>query len=139
MLSTMKRIGIILVLAAAASGLAGCGTPTLTSVFTCVDYQAKPASFTPYCADAGQQFSKISWSYWGGDFANGSGKALTNLCDPNCAAGKTDITDVDLTLDKPVKVGSHTAFSEVVIKYHDKVAGHPMIEKLELATKPLGQ
>lgn len=138
MLAAMRRFGVVLLLVFTTLGLAGCGTPTLTSVYTCTQYQSKPTTFTPYCADAGQQFEKINWSYWGSDFANGTGKALTNLCEPNCAAGRVDVTDADITLDKPIKVGAHSAFSELVIKYHDSVAGHPMIEKLSLVTGPMG-
>lgn len=139
MLSVMKRMGMILILVLAAAGLSGCGPEQPTAMFTCVKTQVKPTDFTPYCADAGQLFSKVSWSYWGAQFANGTGKVATNLCEPTCSAGKTDISDADVTLDKPVKVGQGQVFSELIIKYHDKVGTHPLIEKLQLATAPMGQ
>lgn len=129
-------IGITL---AAGLALGGCGTPQVPVAFTCTQYQSQPTEFTPYCADAGQNFSKVSWSYWGTKFANGTGKALTNLCEPSCVAGKTDITDVDLTLDQPVKVGDRLVFSRLTIKYHTPVAGHKDNEKLDLVTAPMGE
>ena len=135
----MKIASVAVAVLLLAGSLTGCSQSVQATVFDCKQYVQTPKDFTPYCADAGQNFSKVSWSYWGGDFANGTGKAITNLCQPNCAAGRLDVTDADLTLDKPVKLGSKKVFTELVIKYHDSVAGHPLIEKLSLGTKPLGK
>lgn len=49
----------------------------------------KPESLTQYCADAGSGVVKIKWSSWTKSKAVGTGLYYVNLCNPNCADGKT--------------------------------------------------
>lgn len=122
-----------------AAGLMGCASSPTPQAFTCVSYQAKPASFTPYCADAGQNYDHIKWNNWEDSKAEGTASVSTNLCDPNCAAGKINHTTAQITLTKPVKVGDKMVFSALEVRYQKPVPGHPAVEKLDLTTKPFGQ
>jgi hypothetical protein len=46
-----------------------------------------PSEWSSGCLGGSANFDQISWSNWGAEGASGSGVALPNDCDPNCAEG----------------------------------------------------
>jgi len=135
----MRKILATVGIALSLVTLTGCSSQTQAKVLTCTGLAAKPSEFTPYCADAGQVFTKIKWDSWQGDKATGSATVVTNLCEPTCAAGKLNKTSAKIELYKPMTVGGEPVFSKLSVSFAAKIPGYNQHQTVDLPTKPLGK
>mgnify|MGYP003349360050 CR=1 FL=1 len=104
-------------------------------VVNCVTFEQKPTDLVLYCADAGQILSQIKWSSWENDKAVGSGVSTTNDCEPNCAAGTDVVSNVEITLTKPVTSSDgKRVFSQIEMQYEKPQPSGVMDEVLDLPT-----
>ena len=100
---------------AACSSAGGQAAPTSPPapspvVYDCAGHpQARPASITLACADAGIVLTRITWSSWSANGARGTGQLSVNDCQPTCAAGKFVSTPTSITLSRP-RTGSGTPY-----------------------------
>ena len=129
----MKVLSLAAASALALVSLTGCTpTPADTYLYACVHYVQQPAEYTPYCADLGQDFTKISWSSWAETEAVGNATVETNLCDPTCSTGKSVETTATITLSKPVKKFLKMVYSQMEVHYETVPAGHHQDEVLSI-------
>ena len=86
-------------------------------VSNCEKQVYKPKTITVFCADAGVVINKITYSNYGTKTARGTGTAAVNLCEPNCAAGKTQNFQVRFRLSKPTQCGDASQFRRLRVTY----------------------
>ena len=108
-----------------------------TKVFNCAEYVYEPTELVLYCADAGQILQDIKWDDWSDSKAVGTATVTTNLCEPNCAAGNTETTSVEVELIDPKDVESVLTFSKVRLTYEKVPGSRPNPELIAIATTPL--
>lgn len=89
-------------------------------VSNCETQVYKPKSITAFCADAGVIINKVKYSSYGAKTATGTGVAAVNLCEPNCAAGKTKNFKVRFTLSKVTQCGDSYQFRRLKFTYTGK-------------------
>lgn len=92
-------------------------------VINCIETVSQPAELVLYCADAGQILTDITWDSWGDDSATGSGKSVTNTCEPTCAEGDFVTVDVAITLYDLVESEGRLVYSKVNMVYSEPVNG----------------
>jgi hypothetical protein len=51
--------------------------------------QVKPSSYTTFCGDGGDTYTKMNWTSWTSQMATATSLLGHNNCVPSCAAGKT--------------------------------------------------
>lgn len=103
----------------------------------CLDYVQSPKELQLYCADGGQQISKIQWTSWDENGALGRATSTKNTCDPDCAASNYDIRMVSIFLSDPIKNKENKiVFSSITLKYDDPLSNGQMVETVELPTEP---
>jgi hypothetical protein len=130
----MKLFAVAATISLSLVSLTGCASATPVQVFECGRYGTQPSEYTPYCADLGQDFTKIKWSSWSDSQAVGKASVITNLCDPTCSAGKYETTTATITLTKPIKAVGQVVFSKLQINYEQVPAGHAQNESLDIMT-----
>ena len=106
-------------------------------VFNCAEYVSQPTELVLYCADAGQILQDIKWSSWTDEKAVGSATVTTNLCEPTCADGNTETTNVEVELLEPIDAEGVLTFSKVQLTYEKVPGARPNPELIEIATTPL--
>jgi hypothetical protein len=89
-------------------------------VSNCEKQVYKPKTITVFCADAGVVINKIKYTDYTSKIARGQGTATVNLCEPNCAAGKTQKFDVRFTLSKVKQCGDSYQFRKLQTTYIGK-------------------
>jgi len=62
--------------------------PSEVLTWDCEYPEYKPETIMIYCGDGGAYISKIHWTKWGQEGAEGTGVYYRNLCEPDCADGK---------------------------------------------------
>jgi len=72
--------------------------PAQVLTWDCEYPEYKPETIMIYCGDGGAYISKIHWSAWSQDGANGTGEYYRNLCEPDCADGKIVHAQVNVSL-----------------------------------------
>ena len=73
--------------------------------FVCeIPKQQKPELIYFACADGNTGIGKIEWSTWEATGAIGVGEHFANDCDPDCANGTFEFTNVNLRIDKAIGV-----------------------------------
>ena len=72
--------------------------PTQVLTWDCEYPEYKPETIMIYCGDGGAYVSKIHWTEWGQEGAEGTGEYYRNLCEPDCADGKIVHAPVDVSL-----------------------------------------
>ena len=98
-MKTKPFLILILALVAIAVYLGFRGESTSQAkVFNCAEYVSQPNELVLYCADAGQILQDIKWSSWTEEKAVGSATVTTNLCEPTCADGNTETTNVEVEM-----------------------------------------
>ena len=116
-------------------------TPAASSeifVVDCMDYVQSPAELHLYCADGGQQLSKIMWASWTADSAFGLATSSKNICDPDCASGNYDVRIASLLLTDPVITkGDRKVFSRLTLKYDKPLTDGQREEIVDLPTEPM--
>jgi hypothetical protein len=110
------------VLAPLALGLAACGgSSTTTKVLfppECGKPTYKPSQIVVTCGDANTVVQRITWKSYGDKTASGSGTAVVNDCDPNCASGHPLKSPATVALAKPKDCGKGvTQFTSLVMTY----------------------
>jgi hypothetical protein len=75
----------------------------------------QPAT-APISRDSSLSLSGLSWTSWG-DRAAGSGVATVNLCDPDCATGKSVTTPVTVALSNPQSVCGRDFYTEMQLTF----------------------
>jgi len=86
-------------------------------VSNCEKQVYKPKTITAFCADAGVIINKVKYSTYGSKIARGTGVAAVNLCEPNCAAGKTQNFKVRFTLSTVRQCGDSYQFRQLRFTY----------------------
>jgi len=86
-------------------------------VSNCEKQVYKPKTITAFCADAGVIINKVKYSSYGSKTAKGTGVAAVNLCEPNCAAGKTQNFKVRFTLSTVRQCGDSYQFRQLRFTY----------------------
>ena len=72
--------------------------PSQVLTWDCEYPEYKPETIMIYCGDGGAYVSKIHWTKWGQEGAEGTGDYYRNLCEPDCADGKIVHAPVDVSL-----------------------------------------
>ena len=73
--------------------------------FVCeIPKQQKPELIYFACGDGNTGVGKIKWDTWEARGASGTGEYFANDCDPDCADGKFNFTNVKVSIDKPIGV-----------------------------------
>jgi hypothetical protein len=72
--------------------------PSQVLTWDCEYPEYKPETIMIYCGDGGAYISKIRWSKWSQDGAEGTGEYFRNLCEPDCADGKIVHAPVKVSL-----------------------------------------
>jgi hypothetical protein len=94
-------------------------------VSNCEKQVYKPKTITAFCADAGVIIKSVKYSSYGAKTATGTGTAAVNLCEPNCAAGKTKNFKVRFTLSRVTQCGDSYQFRRLQFSYTgDKPKGN---------------
>jgi hypothetical protein len=107
-------------------------------VIDCMDYVQSPAELQLYCADGGQQLSKITWASWTAESAFGLATSSKNICDPDCASGNYDVRIASLLLTDPVITkGDRKVFSRLTLKYDKPLTDGEREEVVDLLTEPM--
>jgi hypothetical protein len=105
-------------------------------VIDCNDYVEQPKELQLYCADGGQQLSKIMWAAWTAQSASGLATSTKNTCDPDCSSGNYDVRIATLLLSEPVKTSDdHMVFTKIVLKYDKPLSDGQPEEYLDLPTE----
>lgn len=86
-------------------------------VSNCEKQVYKPKTITVFCADGGVVIQKIKYSSYGSKTAAGTGTANVNLCEPDCAAGKTKNYKVKFTLSRVTQCGDSYQFRKLQMTY----------------------
>jgi hypothetical protein len=86
-------------------------------VSNCETQVYKPKTITVFCGDAGVIINKIKYSSYGAKTAAGTGTAVVNLCEPNCAAGKTKNYKVKFKLSQVTQCGDSYQFRKLQMTY----------------------
>ncbi len=137
-MKTKPFLILILALVAIAVYLGFRGESTSQAkVFNCAEYVSQPNELVLYCADAGQILQDIKWSSWTDEKAVGSATVTTNLCEPTCADGNTETTNVEVELLEPIDAEGVLTFSKVQLTYEKVPGTRPNPEIIEIATTPL--
>jgi hypothetical protein len=89
-------------------------------VSNCEKQVYKPKTITVFCADGGVVINKIKYTDYTSKIARGQGTATVNLCEPDCAAGKTQTFDVRLRLSKVTQCGDSYQFRKLQMVYIGK-------------------
>jgi hypothetical protein len=120
---SLKVLGLTLVASAVALALAIPAMSATTKVLfpaDCGKPTYKPTKIVVTCGDANNVVTKIKWESYGTKAASGTGTALVNDCDPNCASGKAKKFPVVVTLTTPKNCGGGiTQFTRLVETFTD--------------------
>jgi hypothetical protein len=120
-LTTAAAVAAVALPATASAG----NTNLRVYVSNCAKQTYKPKTITVFCADAGVIIKKVKYSSYGAKTATGTGTAVVNLCEPNCAAGKTKNYRVKFTLSKVTQCGDSYQFRKIRFSYTgDKPKGN---------------
>ncbi len=113
-------------------------TPSGIFVVDCMEYVEAPKELQLYCADGGQQLSKIMWASWTKESAFALATSTKNTCNPDCASGNYDVRTASLLLsDLVTSPDGHQVFSRVSIKYDKPLSDGQSEEVVELPTEPM--
>jgi len=103
-----------------------------------MEYVEAPKELQLYCADGGQQLSKIMWASWTKESAFALATSTKNTCNPDCASGNYDVRAASLLLsDLVTSPDGHQVFSRVSIKYDKPLSDGQSEEVVELPTEPM--
>jgi len=86
-------------------------------VSNCKKQVYKPKTITVFCADSGVVIEKIKHTSYGAKTATGTGTANVNLCEPDCAAGKTKNFKVKFALSQVKQCGDSYQFRKLRMSY----------------------
>lgn len=87
----------------------------------------------PVSRDSSLALSDLRWDSWA-DQASGRGTATVNLCDPDCATGKSMTTPVTVTLSEPKEVCGRPFYTQMQLTFTGAVpAGVPSTTSVPIA------
>jgi hypothetical protein len=105
---------------------------TSARILTCAEKPTtKPSTYILSCADAGAEWTAMTWSVWNGSSAIGHGILRQNNCVPNCAAGRSIRYRATVSLSKVITTKYGDLFSKAV--FHYSVSGKAKTEVFDLA------
>ncbi len=105
-------------------------------VIDCNEYLEAPKELQLYCADGGQQLSKILWASWSKESAFGLATSTKNTCDPDCASGNYDVRTASVLLsDLVTTADGHLVYSRISLKYDKPLSDGQSEEVVELPTE----
>jgi hypothetical protein len=81
----------------------------------------KPGA-APVSQDSSLALSGMNWTSWA-DSATGTGIAIVNLCDPNCATGTPAKIPVTVTLSAPQQVCGRDFYTEMRLAFTGTMPG----------------
>jgi hypothetical protein len=89
--------------------------------FVCeIPEQQKPELIYFACADGNNGIGKIEWSTWEATGATGVGEYFANDCDPDCANGTFEFTNVNLKLAKAIGVKERVHLTDLTYESVDE-------------------
>lgn len=116
-LSAVLAVAAVAAVAVPASTASAQNDNLRVFVSNCEKQVYKPKTITAFCADAGVIINKVKYSSYGSKTAKGTGVAAVNLCEPNCAAGKTKNFKVRFTLSRVTQCGDSYQFRKLHFTY----------------------
>ncbi|MEV6967814.1 hypothetical protein AB0M47_22165 [Hamadaea sp. NPDC051192] len=106
--------------ASATSGTSVAATGDSSVYLAANGKNAASAAVTPQTApisqDSSLKLSGMTWTSWS-DSASGTGSATVNLCDPNCATGKSVTIPVTVTLSAPQQLCGHDFYTDMRLAF----------------------
>jgi hypothetical protein len=98
-----KRLLAIPALAAAilAAGAIAASAASPLKITNCFHASSRPTSVTLTCGDGNTVLKGLKWSSFGGASALALGTFVIDLCEPNCAEGKTASFPVTVKASSP--------------------------------------
>ena len=73
----------------------------------------EPSSIMISC-DSTFELRGAHWTAWNGSYAQGTGQLAINDCTPDCATGKSHVTNAKIRFDKPMKLSCGEFWTEAV-------------------------
>jgi hypothetical protein len=116
-LAALLTLAAMAALAVPAASNAAQNTKLRVFVSNCEKQVYKPKTITAFCADAGVIINKVKYKSYGSRKATGTGVAAVNLCEPNCAEGKTKNFKVRFKLSRVKSCGDSYQFGKLRFTY----------------------
>ncbi|APE17902.1 hypothetical protein GCM10010533_00340 [Mycolicibacterium pallens] len=79
-----------------------------------------------FCASGGLSLQDLTWTAWGREGADGSGIAVFNVCEPNCADGYRVSNKVDIRAWNPQPASASSGCPSNLLYYTDIIIAFPM-------------
>ena len=85
-------------------------------------YVSEPPSLVVTCADSGIQLKDVRWESWGTPTASGTGTAVVNACDPDCASGTVgEYVGAEVKLSAIEDCGPQHRYTRLELNYSGEV------------------
>ena len=89
--------------------------------FVCeIPEQQKPELVYFACADGNEGIGKIEWSTWEASGARGVGEYFANNCDPDCANGEFEFTNVNVAINNAIGVKGKVHLTDLTYESVDE-------------------
>ena len=89
--------------------------------FVCeIPNQQKPELIYFACADGNTGIGKIEWSTWEATGAQGVGEYFANDCDPDCANGEFEFTNVNVAINNAIGVKGKVHLTDLTYESVDE-------------------
>jgi len=89
--------------------------------FVCeIPEQQKPELIYFACADGNTGIGKIEWTTWEATGAQGVGEYFANDCEPDCANGTFEFTNVNVAIDKAIGVKGKVHLTDLTYESVDE-------------------
>jgi hypothetical protein len=89
--------------------------------FVCeIPKQQKPELIYFACADGNTGIGKIEWTTWEATGAQGVGEYFANDCEPDCANGTFEFTNVNVAIDKAIGVKGKVHLTDLTYESVDE-------------------
>ena len=89
--------------------------------FVCeIPGQQKPELIYFACADGNTGIGKIEWSTWEATGAQGVGEYFANDCDPDCANGEFEFTNVNVAINNAIGVKGKVHLTDLTYESVDE-------------------
>jgi len=82
----------------------------------------RPKELILTCADGGDLVKDLTWTVWSPTLAIGRGSEVQNVCEPDCAAGNTVTSPVDVYLHGAMADATGSQFTRLIV---DKLRDTP--------------
>ena len=139
-MDTISRLVGTLILIGFPLATTSCGSTTRSPTKTQVELPCvgdslayRPGSLLLACGDGNLSVEDIRWSAWEGNFAAGIGTVLANLCQPDCARGRTSPFTAHLVLTGLRTMHGRNVFTSLVIDYGSRAPYGVQVQIIDLS------